>query len=289
MWKRITNVSFLFVTGCVASVLTADDQPVVRNFAVLSPAAWPSLKSLVPRCVLVVHCRTEQVDSHVLYRVLDVWKGEYSPTAFVRPPPEGYISTSLGAGLEERNEGREFVLFYTRRHQPKQGISRHDLALPVRDDKVEYPPARAKEGGLPPSLHVLADFKRAVKSLVEDKIAAPVQPQRVKPAPAAAQRDFAGAWRVILPAGFERAITLKELGENRYRLEPGNLTFSGVYEARGDRLVLVEPADPHHKGFEWTIRSEYLLSLSEQASNTGSDYTGAVMFRGKEDVRLGKR
>jgi hypothetical protein len=104
------------------------------------------------------------------------------------------------------------------------------------------------------------------------------------PLSATRARNVGGTWRVFLPAGFEREVALKPLGDNRYEFEPANLTFSGVYEARGDRLVLVEPADSNRTGFEWHIRTRYLLTMTKQASNTGADYMGAILFRGKAEA-----
>lgn len=107
--------------------------------------------------------------------------------------------------------------------------------------------------------------------------------------PAQQRPDVSGTWRVFLPAGFEHEAALRHVEGNKFRFEPGHLTFSGVYEIRGNRLVLAEPADPAHKGFEWEIRSPYLLTMSKQASTTGADYMGAILFRGQAEARAAKR
>lgn len=91
--------------------------------------------------------------------------------------------------------------------------------------------------------------------------------------------DLAGDWRALLPAGFEQPITLTRVDGNRYRLAPLNLTFGGIYERTGDRLVRVEPNEPNRAPFAWTIRSPYMLTLTEQPEGIGADYTGAVLFR----------
>jgi hypothetical protein len=57
------------------------------------------------------------------------------------------------------------------------------------------------------------------------------------------------------------------------------LNFAGVYEVRDGLLVLVEPKEPELAGFEWRIRSPYMLILNRQATNTGADYLGAILFR----------
>lgn len=242
--------------------------------------AWPTLEKLVPRCLLIVHCKAENVDGRVLYKVADVWKGEYSALAFVKQPPTGYILSND----DPPAAGTETILFFTRHNQPKEGISRYDMAIPVSDGQVTYPPGRQE--GIDSAPIRLKEFRRTVVSLVEDKVSQelaqqPVKLERKSPA-------LEGSWRMYLPAGFEHAIVLKPLGDNRYRLEPGSLNSSGVYEVRGDRLVLVEPREPHLKGFEWSIRSPYFLTLTGQASNTGSDYLGAVLFRGNDRKPAGK-
>ena len=96
--------------------------------------------------------------------------------------------------------------------------------------------------------------------------------------------DIAGEWRLFLPAGFEKRVAFEKIEGERYRLTPGKLTFGGIYAVRGDRAVLVEPNDPSHGGFEWQIRSPYMISLIEQSENTGAEYTGATFFR-SADIR----
>jgi len=93
--------------------------------------------------------------------------------------------------------------------------------------------------------------------------------------------DLSGEWRVFLPAGFEHRIIIEKVGD-RYLLKPAELNFAGLYDVRDDRLMVVEPREPHLKGFEWQIRSPFLLSLSAQSRNTGADYTGAVLWRSSD-------
>lgn len=131
-------------------------------------------------------------------------------------------------------------------------------------------------GLIEPRKFTLKQFEREVKVLIDDRPPSEVRKVVVEKA---GRFDLAGNWRMLLPAGFEHRVTLKEVGENRYRLEPAGLNSSGVYELRDHRLVLVEPREERLRGFEWQVRSPYLATLVEQASGTGSDYLGAVLFR----------
>jgi len=132
----------------------------------------------------------------------------------------------------------------------------------------------------------LEEFPRHAARPADQSAEFPVRPEttrlrRVSP-------DFVGSWQLFLPAGFERRITLKPAGENRFQLEPENLNFAGVYEAMGDRLVLVEPKEPHLRGFEFKVRSAYLLTLTGQSEKTGADYLGAVLYRSNDRVPKGE-
>ena len=54
------------------------------------------------------------------------------------------------------------------------------------------------------------------------------------------------------------------------------LNSSGIYELRGDRLVIVEPNDRRLLGFAWEVRGDGRLVLVDQppVSKTGSNYLG---------------
>jgi hypothetical protein len=99
--------------------------------------------------------------------------------------------------------------------------------------------------------------------------------------------DLAGEWKLFLPAGFERTVTLEPAPDGRYFLSPYNL--GGTYELRGDRLVRLstERLAPGTKvelspAFEWELRGPYFLTLVREPENPPGDYLGAVLFRAKE-------
>jgi hypothetical protein len=91
---------------------------------------------------------------------------------------------------------------------------------------------------------------------------------------------LAGSWRMKLPAGFQRQILIRPLGANRVSVENA-VRFSGIYEFRQDRLILVEAANPAEKGFEWEVRDAEELALVAQppVAKTGANYLGATLRR----------
>lgn len=271
-----------------------------------SAEAWPDLDDLAsPRFLLIVRCRTEPVEGRVLYKVLDVWKGAYSPLAFVQRPPTGYVDTSLGPDGDDRVAGAEVVLFYTRHNQQKEGISRHDMVVPVRDGKLTYPPGGVELFSGQPEYGV-EEFKREITSRVEKSVVRDGEVEdggfdrRLPAGRGVAQRlgetsrarpagDYSGPWRMLLPAGFEHAVKFTEIEGGLYRLDGEGLRFNGIYEVRDRRLVIVEPMEPRFEGFEWEIRSPYLLTLVGQSERLEQDYRGAVLFRGRARIQHGGR
>lgn len=92
--------------------------------------------------------------------------------------------------------------------------------------------------------------------------------------------QLAGSWWMTLPRGFRHAITLVPVSEGRYRLLPGVLNSSGVYELRGNRLVIIEPSDRRLLGFEWELREGvFRLVAQPPVGKTGSNYLGATLAR----------
>jgi RNA polymerase sigma factor (sigma-70 family) len=91
---------------------------------------------------------------------------------------------------------------------------------------------------------------------------------------------LAGRWLLTLPAGFQYQVVVRQLAEGRYSLDNA-VRFSGIYERRANRLVLVVPRIRTEQGFEWEIRGAEELTLAAQppAHKTGQDYSGAVLRR----------
>jgi hypothetical protein len=239
----------------------------------------PALSDLVMRCDLIVHCRTEEVDGRMLYKVLDVLKGDYDPSKFVSPPPTGYIDTTRDGLQEQRRPGAEVVLFYVRDHQSRQGIDRHDMPLPVVDGHVTYPPGgRGLGSGSRISLDAL---KRGIALLVGSAAG----PDRYA-GKAERMDDLSGIWRMFLPAGFEREVNLVRDEAGRYRFKAGGTRFDGMYEIEDRRLVCTVPNDAGDKGLAWRVRSPYMLALDAEPQGGSGDYAGAILFRPTENGRI---
>jgi hypothetical protein len=89
-----------------------------------------------------------------------------------------------------------------------------------------------------------------------------------------------GHWQLTLPAGFQYHAVIKPLGADRLSVEKA-VRFSGVYELRDNRLVLVEPINRGPLGFEWEVRGsdELLLVGQPPIGKTGANYLGATLRR----------
>ena len=104
--------------------------------------------------------------------------------------------------------------------------------------------------------------------------------------PASGPRDVAGLegeWEITLPAGFIRRLSILHLDGARYRISrSGN--SSGIYELRGDKLVVVEPDDKRLTEFVWHVEDPNRMVLIESpaVSKVGSDYRGAILKRVSE-------
>ena len=134
---------------------------------------WPPLSDYVKECCLIVRCKTEVKPTGVRYRVLETWKGKYSPELFYRTPPEGYLFTNDSHGNGSPADGREIVFFFTNGNQPAFAngkLENHSAAFVVTDGNVVYASTSLPEdaGGFRKKC-TLQGFKAAVKSVVEQQ------------------------------------------------------------------------------------------------------------------------
>jgi len=88
---------------------------------------------LIRDALLVVHGRAEKVGGRVLVRIQDVWRGTYTPEAFERKPPEGFVDVS--ASLDVLTPGTECVVYWNRLNQVRGGLRQFTL-VPVKDGKL---------------------------------------------------------------------------------------------------------------------------------------------------------
>ncbi len=94
---------------------------------------------------------------------------------------------------------------------------------------------------------------------------------------------FPKLWKLWLPAGFERMISIISLGDGEYMLKfAGN--FSGTYRRDGNLLRMATPDDPRLTEFAWKIKNAKTLVLVEEppAGKTGASYKGAILKRTDE-------
>ncbi len=88
-------------------------------------------------------------------------------------------------------------------------------------------------------------------------------------------------WMLAMPAGVKYEVSLRAEAGQRFVLEKAG-RFSGVYELRGSRLVMVEPSDRVETGFEWEARGPDEFTLAVQRPELETDYVGATMTRLKD-------
>ena len=128
---------------------------------------WPTLDQYVKTCDLIVLCETEMVDGKPIFKVVEEWKGTYSPTNFnahlqSRIPKPGYLPDSLGlASGRKSNTGQKVVFFFT---PAKDKYSGSSTSFDVRDERLIY----AETGWDMAKEYTLPDFRAAVLGLVKE-------------------------------------------------------------------------------------------------------------------------
>jgi hypothetical protein len=94
--------------------------------------------------------------------------------------------------------------------------------------------------------------------------------------------DLSGNWELTLPKGAKHQSPIERVSENTYRI-PGLKALSGVYELRGDKLVVTVPTDQRLTEYVWQVQDANTLILVEAPppGKTGSDYRGATLVRSR--------
>lgn len=149
---------------------------VTSAMAVIVPARGlardplPSLETYVDQCVLIVRCKTERQEGKFQFRVLETWKGKYSPDLFYDNPPMGYLYAERTQGNDSPAERREVIFFFTARNQPvfaKGKLVVHSTCFNVNDGKLGY--ASNTDPGVDPDEYKMDAFKKAITSIVENR------------------------------------------------------------------------------------------------------------------------
>jgi hypothetical protein len=93
--------------------------------------------------------------------------------------------------------------------------------------------------------------------------------------------DLTGLWQVTLPNGYQQMMRVTSEGGQKYRLWKSNMVFNGVYERRGDKLVMITPADPRLTEFVWQIDAGNHLTLIKEpaVAKTGQRYRKATLLK----------
>jgi hypothetical protein len=92
--------------------------------------------------------------------------------------------------------------------------------------------------------------------------------------------DLSGNWEVTLPQGAKLRSPIERVGENVWRI-PSAQSLSGVYELKGDKLVVRIPTDQRLTEYVWKVENANSLTLiaTPPVSKIGSDYKGATLKR----------
>jgi len=141
--------------------------------------SWPTFEEYVDSCVLVAYCRTELDKNRLRYKVIETWKGVYSPDLFYHKPEEGYLYTNTWHGNESPEDGKEIVFFFTYRNHPLWSEGRlvsHSTAFVVANGKLVW--ASTADGG--GKEYGLAEFRSKVLERVRTEFAKAAKTQVLK-------------------------------------------------------------------------------------------------------------
>ena len=89
--------------------------------------------------------------------------------------------------------------------------------------------------------------------------------------------SIAGTYEIQFPAGAVREISILKLGDGNYRLQGGGV-LNGIYQVKGDKLLVVQPDDPRMLGLAWRKQTAtWKLFREPVGTPTGSSYVGATL------------
>jgi hypothetical protein len=140
----------------------------------------PSLKSYLPRCLLIVRCTTEvkeTTDDYLFdYKVVEVLKGEYSPLKMEGEPPKGYLyRTQMQTKKAQAKpvDGQELVFFFSDNGLSLGKLFRHDDAIPLKDGKMNW--SLGREPLVAPELYSVAELKKLIAEVEKERAVRPAK------------------------------------------------------------------------------------------------------------------
>jgi len=92
--------------------------------------------------------------------------------------------------------------------------------------------------------------------------------------------ELSGNWELTLPQGAKFQSPIERVSDHTYRI-PAIQSLSGVYELKGDKLVVTAPTDQRLTEYVWKVEDATTLILIEAppVSKIGWDYKGATLKR----------
>jgi hypothetical protein len=93
--------------------------------------------------------------------------------------------------------------------------------------------------------------------------------------------ELTGIWQLTMPDRSQQMVRIMSEGGQRFRIWKGNSLVNGVYERRGNQLVMLTPADPRLTEFVWRIDDAQHLTLIKEppVSKTGRRCRTATLLK----------
>jgi len=93
--------------------------------------------------------------------------------------------------------------------------------------------------------------------------------------------DLAGTWSLTMPSGFKHKVHITRETADRYRFSKAGVIINGIYERRGNRLVMITPSDSQLTDWIWRIDDGNHLTLVKEPDvhKTGGGYRASTLQR----------
>ena len=240
----MSNLRFITMSAALALTLVAG--------GICLAETRPDLKSYLPRCLLIVRCKTEvkeTADDYLYdYKVVEVLKGEYSPQKMEGEPPAGYLyrtQTQTKKAQSKPIDGQERIFFFSDNGLSLGKLFRHDDAIPLKDGKMNW--ALGREPFDVAELYSVAELKKLIAEVAkEPKVqTSKLQAPKVKcTAVKEADGHISASFEVTNP----NAVPLPYVGYTSDSFE-GGLKEGTIAPIYGIELKQKEKWDKHSVGF----------------------------------------